>query len=154
MYVKREKDVVSIAASLATTKSKSRYRRKQQSAKQNAANANAAGGASSPSDTVDERRGDADAKNAPAKSVSSTIPASLRERDGVPSLAESVSLASGGEKAQKRVIYRSFSEKPKDVLEMVIEDTPLPLTETDVVIKVSVSTFILHHGKDVVFFHI
>ena len=46
----------------------------------------------------------------------------------------------GGDKRQKKVVYRDFSENALKELEIVTEDIPEPASETDVVLKVSAST--------------
>lgn len=51
---------------------------------------------------------------------------------------------SGGEKSQKKIVYREFSEIT-NVLELVNEEIPELASETDVVVKISVSNF--SHGN-------
>jgi hypothetical protein len=60
-------------------------------------------------------------------------------REKAVSVEDTSSIFGGGDKRQKKVIYREFSEDPNNVLETVVEDIPEPPTEKDVVIKISVS---------------
>jgi hypothetical protein len=60
-------------------------------------------------------------------------------REKAVSVEDTSSIFGGGDKRQKKVIYREFSENPNKVLETVVEDIPEPPTEKDVVIKISVS---------------
>jgi hypothetical protein len=64
-------------------------------------------------------------------------------REKAVSVEDTSSIFGGGDKRQKKVIYREFSENPNEVLETVVEDIPEPPTEKDVVIKISVSNLSL-----------
>lgn len=64
-------------------------------------------------------------------------------REKTPAVNNSNGSFFGGDKRQKKVVYREFSESPTQVLETVIEDIPEPASERDVVIKILVSELFL-----------
>lgn len=54
------------------------------------------------------------------------------------STADSAGFFGNGDKRQKKIIYRKFSEAAHNTLDIVVEDVPRPSNEKEVVIKISV----------------
>ena len=52
--------------------------------------------------------------------------------------ADKTQIFGGGDKRQKKIVYRAFSENPLEVIQLVVEEPPLPCNEGEVVIKISV----------------
>lgn len=55
------------------------------------------------------------------------------------SVEDERSIFGGKDKRQKKIVYKTFGEKPGQVLEAAVEEIPEPALNTHVIIKVSVS---------------
>jgi hypothetical protein len=61
-------------------------------------------------------------------------------REAAASVADERSIFGGKDKRQKKIVYKTFSENPIQVLEAVVEEIPEPASDRHVIIKVSVSS--------------
>jgi hypothetical protein len=61
-------------------------------------------------------------------------------REAVPNVENERSIFRRQDRRQKKVVYKTFGGNPSQVLEAAVEEIPEPVSETHVIIKVSVSS--------------